>query len=121
MAAIEVAAHEDPESGTGPAARLLGKLQRHGLERDDIVGPDRALLLVAEHGVEVDARARDEGRLGIRGRVGELGVVGGDELVAEIGVGRRHGGDPQPLPLLDEAVLERLRCRRSLRPRAWGE
>lgn len=100
VAAIEVAAHEDPESGTSPAAGLLGELQGYGLERDDVVGPDGSLLLVAEEGVEIDALVGDEGGLGVGRQVRELRIVGRDELLAQVRVGGVEGREAQPLERL---------------------
>jgi hypothetical protein len=75
--AIEMAAHAHPQASAGAPAGLLSDLQRHGVERDDVILPDGTLFGVAEDLVEIDVAHRNEGRGGIGGRPRELLVVGG--------------------------------------------
>jgi hypothetical protein len=72
---------------------LLGQLQGHEVGGDDVVAADDALSLEAEDLVEVDAAEGDEGRGGIGGRPGELGVEGGQEALAPITVGGAESRD----------------------------
>jgi hypothetical protein len=67
MVAVEVAADEDAEAGTGAAAGLLGHLQGEAIGRDDIVAADDPFVLDTEDVVEVDAAHGDEGGGGIGG------------------------------------------------------
>ena len=87
VGAIEVAADGDAEPRAGAAAGLLGELQGDALEDDDIVEADGALFLMAQDEIQIDGAERDEGRVRVRRRAGELGVVVGDEVLAQVGVG----------------------------------
>jgi hypothetical protein len=62
VVAVEMAVNGDPQAGAGAAAGLLGQLQGHALEGDDIVEADGALLLATEDAVEIDGAQGDEGR-----------------------------------------------------------
>ncbi len=97
---------EHPQPGAGPTARLLGELQGHLLEHDDVVLAHRALLLMAEDALQVDALKGDEGAGGVRRRSGELLVVGGDEVRGEVGVGGGERGDAGAVEFVDESALE---------------
>ncbi len=72
VGAREVAADGDSQPGAGPAAGLLGQLQRHAVKDDDVILPDDPRLFVTEDLVEIDVAHGDEGTGGIRGRPGEL-------------------------------------------------
>lgn len=104
--AVEVAADEDPEPGTGAAAGLLGQLQGDEVSGHDVVAPDDALILDAEDLVEGDAPEGDERRGGIGGRPGELRIEGRQEAVAQVPVGGADGGDPDEPELVHEAALQ---------------
>ena len=85
----EVPPHEDAQARAAPPARLLGELQGEALEAHDIVAADEPLGVLGEELVEVDAVAEgDERTGGIGRRAGELAVVVGDELLAQVGVAR---------------------------------
>jgi hypothetical protein len=67
--AIEVATDEHPQARAAAAAGLLGDLQSHAAEADDVVAVHAPFFLHAEDLVEVHAVERDEGRCGVgRGR-----------------------------------------------------
>src|SRR2546428_3979349 len=83
MLAVEMAAHEDAQAGTGAAARPLGDLERHAGGGDDIVPPDHAFFLDAEDLVEIGAADGHASRDGISPRPGVHGTVTGVETVAE--------------------------------------
>src|SRR2546430_215060 len=100
-----MAAHGEAQPHAGAPARLLGELEDDALERDGVIVPDGARLFVAEDGVEVDGAERDEGRGGIGRRVGELFVVGGGEVFAQIDVGGLGGGEGIQLQPVDDAAL----------------
>ena len=107
MLAGEVAPHGDAQPRAAPPPRLLGELQGHGLEADDIVAADDALGLVGEELIEVHrVTQRDEGAGRIGRRAGELGVVVGEELLAQVGIGGLEGGVPREPELVDQAALE---------------
>src|SRR3989449_5698984 len=106
MLAVEMAAHEDAQAGTGAAARLLGDLERHAGGGDDIVPPDHAFFLDAEDLVEIGAAEGHEGRDGIGRRPGELGVEAGEEALAQIAIGHGDGGDAGESQLVHEAALQ---------------
>src|SRR5439155_13437663 len=106
MKAAEVPPDEHPQPGAGAPARLLGELQGHLLEHDDVVLAHRALLLMAEDALQVDALQRDEGAGGVRRRPRELLVVGGDEVLGEVGVGGGDRGDAGAVEFVDEPALE---------------
>ena len=93
---IEMAAGQDPEAGAGAAAGLLGHLQGHAREGDDVVAADHALVLHAEDLVEVDAAERDKRRRRIGRRPGKLGVEGRQKSLPHVAVGGRDGGDARP-------------------------
>src|SRR5213083_1923033 len=65
--------HTEPR--TRGTAGLLGDLEREGVESDDVVLADRALFLLAQDRVEVDAVQRHEGDGGVGGRPRKLCVV----------------------------------------------
>ena len=103
----EVAPHGDAQPRAAAPAGLLGQLQGAALEAHDIVPADEALVVLGEELIEVHGRAeRDEGTGGIGRRAGELGVVVGDEVLAQVRVGRLERGDPGHAELVDEAALE---------------
>src|SRR5207247_3732669 len=104
--AIEMAAHEDAESGAGATARLLVNLQPDALEGDGVVLPHGADLFMTEDVGEVHAPERDKGRGRIRGRPGEAAVVGREELLAQVPVGGGDGADAGDAELIDEAPLK---------------
>ena len=54
---IKVPAHDDPAAGPGGAPGLLGELQRHALEADDVVLTDDAFFFLTEDLVEIDGAA----------------------------------------------------------------
>src|SRR5262245_29222919 len=85
--AVEVAADTDAEAGAGATPGLLGELQGHRVKDDDVVLAHGAVVRLAEDLVEIDVPDGDEGGGGIGGRPGELRVVGGEEVVAQIGIG----------------------------------
>ena len=78
MGAIEVAADGHAEPRAGAPAGLLGELQGDALEDDDIVEADGALFLLAQDESQIDGPERHEGRVWVRRRAGELGVVVGE-------------------------------------------
>ena len=84
----------------------LASCRRHALEDDDIVEADGALFLMAQDESQVDGAERHEGRVRVRGRAGELGVVVGDEVFAQVGVGGLDGGDARHAELVDEPALQ---------------
>src|SRR5256712_7368350 len=106
MMAVEVAAHEDAQTGAGAAPGLLGDLQRHAVGRHDIVAADHAVGLDAEDLIEIYAPERHEGRGSLRRCPPKFGVEGGQELIAQIAVRGGHGGDAGHPQLVDEAVLQ---------------
>src|SRR5438034_8475527 len=103
--AAEMAADQDPQPGARAAAGLFGELQRHAVGGHDVVAPDGAFGLDAEDLVEIDAARGYEGGGGVGRRPGELGVEGGEEVVAHIAIGRGDGGDAGDAQFVDEAVL----------------
>src|SRR5262245_45196955 len=98
MLAVEVAAHEDVEASTATPTRLLGQLQRGPLGGDDVGAADAALVFGAEDVLELDAARGDKGRGGIGGRAAELGIEGGEKVLAQVAIGRRHGRDAGDTP-----------------------
>ena len=132
MLAVEVASHRYMQAGTGAAARLLSELQREALGRDDIVAADDALVFDAQNVLELDATRRHKGGGGIGGRASEFGIEGGEEVLAQVAIGRGDGGDAGDAPLVDQAILQgaidaftaaasgRVRRRRSGGPPAVG-
>jgi hypothetical protein len=93
-----------PSAAAAPG--LLGDLQGDTVEAHDIVAADEPFALLGEQVIEVVSRAqRDEGAGGISRRAGELGVVVGDELLAQVGIGRLEGADPGEAQFVDEAAL----------------
>src|SRR5258705_8730263 len=75
--AIEVATDEHPQARAAAAAGLLGHLQGHAADDDDVVAAHDPLFLHTEDLVEGHAVERDEGRRGV-GRGGSaLDVKGG--------------------------------------------
>src|SRR5256712_11276050 len=106
MMAVEVAAHEDAQTGAGAAPGLLGDLQRHAVGRHDIVAADHAVGLDAEDLIEIYAPERHEGRGSLRRGPPQFGVEGGHGLIAQIAVRGGHGGDAGHPQLVDEAVLQ---------------
>src|SRR5438132_5595758 len=88
MLAVEMASDEDVQAGAGAAATLLGQLQGEMAGGDDVVPAHHPLGLNAEDLLEVDAAEGNEGRGGIGGGPGELGVEGGQKAVTQIPVGR---------------------------------
>ena len=62
---MDVAPHGHAQARTAGAAGLLGQLQGDGVEGDDVIPPDSALLLLAEDGVEVHAVQWHEGARGV--------------------------------------------------------
>src|SRR5438132_13732464 len=77
--AIEVATDEHPQARAAAAAGLLGHLQGHAADDDDVVAAHDPLFLHAEDLVEVHAVERDEGRRGVGRGSSELDVESGDE------------------------------------------
>jgi len=106
MGAIEVPADSHAKARASAAAGLLAELQRHALEDDDIVEANGALFLMAQDEIQVDGAERHEGRVRVRRRAGELGVVVGDEVVAQVGVGGLDGGDAGHAEFVDESALQ---------------
>ena len=103
----EVAAHPDAEPGAAAPPGLLGQLQGQALEAHDIVPADDPLVLLGQDVIEVDGVAEGHEGAGRIGRgAGELGVVVGDEVLAQIGVGRLERGDAGQAELVDEAALQ---------------
>jgi hypothetical protein len=102
----EVAAHGDSQAGAATAARLFGQLQSEAVEDDDVVAPDRARFLMAKQLIEIRVAQRGERTRRIGGRAGELGVVVGDELLAQVGIGRLEGGDARDAELVDQPSLQ---------------
>ena len=110
MAPIEVPADEHVQPRTRAPAALCGELHDEGVEPHGVVAGDDALLLVTEDLLEIDPAQRDERRRRVGRGAAEGGVVGGEEVLAQILVGRGRGGDPRPAQLVDEAMLEEYRC-----------
>jgi len=118
--AVKMAVDAHAQAGAGAAAGLLGELQRHRVEHDDVVLPHGAVFGLAEDLVEIDVADGDEGGGGIGRRPRELFVVGGDEVVAQIGVGGLERVDAMQVSSLTRRSC-RVRLSRSTRPRACGE
>jgi len=87
VGAIEVAADGHAEPRAGAAGGLRAELQGDALEDNDIVEADGALFLLAQDDIQIDGPKRHEGRVWVRRRAGELGVVVGDEVLTQVGVG----------------------------------
>jgi hypothetical protein len=105
--AAEGVPHGDAQPRAAAPSRRLGELQGDALEADDIVAADDTLGLGGEELIEVHRVAqRDEGAGRIGRRAGELGVVVGKELLAQVGIGGLEGGDPREPELVDQAALE---------------
>src|SRR5947209_6983226 len=106
MLAVEMAAHEDAQAGTGAAARLLGDLERHAGGGDDIVPPDHAFFLDAEDLVEIGAAEGHEGRAAARSRGGLAGCdwrarCAGAPVANSPGCARCQGGRGRGRPEWD--------------------
>src|SRR5712691_7020918 len=114
--AVEVTAHERPQTDTGVSPGLLGDLQRRAVRRHDVVAADHALGLHAEDLIEIDAAEGHEGRARVRGRAAELGIEGGQEALAQVAIGGRHGGDARHRSSLTSLSCS-VRWTRSLRAR----
>src|SRR6266536_2541780 len=93
-----------PRASNSP--RLRGELQGDEAGGDHVVATDDALVLDAEDLIEIDAAEGHEGRGGIGGGPGELGVEGGQEAVVQIAVGGGDGGDAGEAELVDQAPLQ---------------
>src|SRR5205814_1550260 len=104
--AVEMAADEHAQALAGAAARLLVDLQAHALEGDGVIRGDGARLFVTEDVGEVDPAEGHEGRGRIGGGVGKARLIGGEEALVQVAIGRGHGGDAGGAELIDEAVLE---------------
>ncbi len=74
VAAVEVAVDGHTEASTGSPAQLLGQLESHALEGDDIVRADGALRLLTQDRVEIEAVEGHDGAGGVGGGVRELGA-----------------------------------------------
>src|SRR5438445_13043369 len=61
---------------------------------------------MAEDALQIDALKGNEGAGGVRRRPRELLVVGGDEVLGEVGVGGGDGGDAGAVEFVDEPALE---------------
>ena len=68
MKAVEVAADEDAQAGSGAPATLLAELQGDALSHDHVVATDDACLLDTQDLLEIDAVEGHEGRAAVRGR-----------------------------------------------------
>src|SRR5213083_1992776 len=104
---MDVAPHGHAQARTAGAAGLLGQLQGDGVEGDDVIPPDGALLLLAEDGVEVHAVQWHEGARGVGRDPRELVVVVGDKALGQVGIGGDERRDPREGELVDEAPLHR--------------
>src|SRR5580765_122397 len=103
---IEMATDEHPQARAAAAAGLLGHLQGHAADDDDVVAAHDPLLLHAEDLVEVHAAERDEGRRGVSRGTSELDVKGGDKPLPQVAVGRGHRRDAGDAQLVHEAILQ---------------
>src|SRR5215470_1106207 len=55
VVAVEMAAHQHAEAGTGAAAGLFRQLERDETSGDDVIAGDDALVLDAQDLLEIDA------------------------------------------------------------------
>jgi len=106
MLTIEMAPDEDMQTRAGAAPGLLGQRQRYEAGCDDVVAPDDPLVFDAEDLVQIDAAERHEGRSGVGGGPGELGVERWQEARAEVAIGGGDGADAGDAELVDQAVLQ---------------
>ncbi len=83
---MDIPADGHAEPRTRAPARLLRDLQGHLIEGDHVVLAHRALGMLAEDAIEIDAVQGDKGARGVGGRVGELLVVVGDEPLGQVGM-----------------------------------
>ncbi len=103
----EVAPDRDAQPRAAAPPGLLGDLQGDPREAHDVVATHEPLAVLGQELIEVHRVAQgDEGAGGISGRVGELGVVIGDELIAQVGVGRLERSDSGHAELVHETALE---------------
>ena len=61
---------------------------------------------MAQDEIQIDGPERHKGRVRVRRRAGELGVLVGDELLAQVGIGGLHRGDARHTDLVDEPALQ---------------
>src|SRR5918993_1112442 len=106
--AVEVTTHDDAQAGTGAAPRLLGDLQRDTVGGDDVIATDHAFIFETEDLIEIDPAEGNKGGGGISGRSAKLRVEAGQEVIAQVTVGRGDSGDAGHPQFIDEAALERL-------------
>ena len=100
---IEMAAHDDAQARAGGASGLLGELQGHAVEDNDVVSDHAALFFFTEERVEVDPAEVNEGAARLGGRAAERRVVVQDEPLAQLGVGGLEGRAARQAELVDEA------------------
>jgi hypothetical protein len=105
--AVDVAAHDDLQAGTGRPARLFGELKPDAVERDGVVRSDDTPFFFTQDLLEIDVTERHErpGRVG--GWPREGGVVVGDEMLSQVGVGGLEGPHARMAQFIDEPILER--------------
>jgi hypothetical protein len=87
--------------------RVGRDLQTFALIAHGVVVGDDAVFLHTQHVREIGPDPRDEGSARFACRHRKAPVVGGDELVAEKLIRRRHGGDVSPCQLFGQPILER--------------
>ena len=102
--AIQACMDIDARPRIAVAVRSRAQLQQRTIQLQRVVVADGAPILEAADAVEVRGRGAP-GRLGIRGGLGEAGIVAREKAIQEaLGVGQRGGpGEPE---FDDEAVLE---------------
>ena len=117
VVAVEMAAHEHVEAGTGAAAGLFRQLERDETGGDDVIAGDDTLVLDAQDLLEIDAPQGDKGRARIGGRANSASKAARKWV-------RRYRLAAVVTPATRSSLTSRsckVRLTRSLRPRAWGE
>ena len=91
--AIQMASHRDLEPRTTAPTGLRRNLQDVVLQGDRVILRDHALVFVAEDRIEIDRPHRHKRTGGIPRGARERGVVLRHEVIGEIPIRRREGGD----------------------------
>jgi hypothetical protein len=107
------------QAGAGPTAALARQLKHPPGELHGVVLAHHVRLFVTQKLLDISPAERDEGRGGVRRGTAERRVVIGQELLPQIGVGRRKRRDLRDAEFVDQAILKR--AIQPLWPRACGE
>ncbi len=84
---------------------IRGDLQDQSLETRAVVSADGAFVLLTQDVFQTAANPEHKSRSVLRGRLGKLGIEGGEINVLQVAISRRHAGDTGQRQLLGQTAL----------------